>query len=116
MFKEFAQLSQILGQARQLSGKVTAVQQQLAELRITGRSRDGRVTVVLSGQGQMIDCNVSPELLVPLTGPALEQAVIDATNSAREQVREAAMRLMGDAVGGLDLNALAGMLPGFGSV
>jgi DNA-binding YbaB/EbfC family protein len=119
MFKEFAQLGQVLNQARQLSGKMSELQQQLADLRVTGRSVDGRVTVVLSGQGVMIECDISRELLSPACQPALEQAIVDATNAARSQIRETAMRLLGSAAGldgGLDLSSLAGAIPGFGNL
>lgn len=119
MFKEFAQLGQVLNQARQLSGKMGEIQQQLADVRLTGRSVDGRVTVVLNGQGVMVECNVSPELCSPGCRPALEQAVVDATNAARSQVREAAMRLLGSAAGldgGFDFSSLAGVFPGLGNL
>lgn len=115
MFKEIAQFGQLMNQARQLSGKVGDIQQRLADLRIPGRSLDGRVLVELTGQGQMVRCEIAPDLLSPSAAPALERDVIEATNAAREQVREAALKVMGDATGGLDLSSLKGMLPGFGA-
>lgn len=115
MFKEFAQITQMLGQVRQLSGRMGELQQRLADLRIRGESLDGRVLVELTGQGQMVRCQVAPDLLDPAAAPALERAVIEATNIAQQQVREAALREMGDAAGGLDLASLAGKLPGFGT-
>jgi nucleoid-associated protein EbfC len=115
MFKEFAQFGQMLNQARQLTGKLGEIQQQLADMRIPGQSRDGRVLVELTGRGQMVRCQIAPELLSPEAAPAVEQGIIEATNAAQELVREAALAAMGDAAGGLDLSRLAGGLPGFGA-
>ncbi|MDZ4688770.1 MAG: YbaB/EbfC family nucleoid-associated protein [Planctomycetaceae bacterium] len=110
-----AQFGNMLNQARQLSGKIGDMQQRLADLRIPGRSLDGRVLVELTGQGQMVRCEIAPDLLSPSAAPALERDVIEATNAAHAQVREAALKVMGDAAGGLDLSSLKGMLPGFGA-
>ena len=115
MFKEFAQFGQMLNQARQLSGRIGDVQRHLAETRVQGRSTNGRVIVELTGQGQMVRCDISHELLTPGTAPALEQDVIEATNAAHAQVREAALKVMGDAAGGMDLSSLAEMVPGLGT-
>ena len=115
MFKEFAQLGQMLNQARQLSGKVGEVQQRLAAVRVTGRSADGRVTVELTGQGQMVRCDIAPDLLTPTAAPALEQDLIEAANAAHGQVREAALKTMSEAAGGLDLSSLAAAMPGLGA-
>jgi DNA-binding protein YbaB len=78
MFKEFAQIGQMLNQARQLSGKMGEMQQRLADLQLHGESLDRRVTVTVSGQGRMLRCQIAPELLEPSAVPALERAIVEA--------------------------------------
>lgn len=115
MFKELAQFGQILNHARQLSGKVGDVQRQLADRQISGESEDGRVTVVLTGQGQMVRCEISQELLNLGAKTELERQIVEATNAAQQRVRETALAAIGDAAGGLDLSSLADVLPRFGA-
>jgi nucleoid-associated protein EbfC len=115
MFKEFAQLGQMLNQARQLSGRMGEIQERLNALRLTGQSVDGRVTVGLNGHGQMVRCDIAPDLLTPTAAPALERDLLEAANAAQAQVREAALRTMSDAAGGLDLSSLMAAMPGLGA-
>lgn len=116
MFKEMAQLGSLLKQAQGLSGKMREAQERLAAARFSGSSDDGVVRIELTGQGQVVGCDIDDPQLSPELRTALENRVMAAVNAAYLQFKQRTAAEMSEATGGMDLGALgAGLGLGPGS-
>ena len=108
-------LQQILQQAQQMQQHLVEAQQELAEAKITGTSGGGLVTAVVSGDGELKELTIDPQVVDPQDTETLADLVVAAVRDATTKARELATKKMGPLAGGLggDLG-LGGLgLPGF---
>ncbi len=96
-------LSSMLKEAQKLQGKMTEMQQQLAEMQILGSSGGGMVNVTLNGRGEMQAIKIDKSLMEPDDIEVLEDLVVAATNDARTKVDAKMQEEMGKMTGGLPL-------------
>lgn len=96
-------LSSMLKEAQKLQGKMTEMQQQLAEMQILGSSGGGMVNVTLNGRGEMQAIKIDKSLMEPDDIEVLEDLVVAATNDARAKVDAKMQEEMGKMTGGLPL-------------
>ena len=59
-------LGQMLKQAKELQAKMAGMQEELAELEITGVSGGGMVKVTLNGKGEARRLSIDPALILSL--------------------------------------------------
>jgi len=110
MFKEMAQLGQLLGQARTLSGRMQEVQANLAKTTVQGVSSNGFVTIDMTCDQRVTACRIEPSCLTVNAINTLESSVVEATNQALDKARQTATEQMKELTGGMDLGAMQGML------
>lgn len=89
--------------AGEMKAKMEAMQAQLAELVVEGRSGGGMVTVSLSGKGDMRGIKIDPSLLKPEDAEMVEDLIIAAYADAKGKSEAEAQRKMAEVTAGLPL-------------
>lgn len=89
--------------ASEMKGKMEAMQAELAELVVEGRSAAGMVSVQLSGKGEMRGLKIDPSLVKADEVDVLEDLVIAAFNDAKSKSEVEMQRKMAEVTAGLPL-------------
>jgi DNA-binding YbaB/EbfC family protein len=89
--------------AGEMKAKMEAMQAQLAELVVEGRSGGGMVVVSLSGKGDMRGIKIDPSLLKPEDAEMVEDLIIAAYADAKGKSEAEAQRKMAEVTAGLPL-------------
>ena len=89
--------------ASEMKGKMEAMQAQLAELVVEGRSGGGMVTVSLSGKGEMKGLKIDPSLFKDDDVEVLEDLIIAAHNDAKAKSEAEMQSKMAEVTAGLPL-------------
>ncbi len=102
----------LLKQAQKMQQEIERIQNELAELRIEGSAGGGMVRAVASGQQELLEIKIDPEVVDPQDVEMLEDLVVAAVNQALSNAKARAEAEMAKATGGLMPN-LGGMkIPG----
>ena len=96
-------IGQMMKQAQQMQAKMAEMQEQLANIEVTGSSGGGMVQVTLSGKGDARRMKVDPSLLDPDDVEVLEDLVVAAINDAKAKVEAVMAEKMSEVTGGLQL-------------
>ena len=94
-----------------LMGQAKDMQERLREVRVTGESGGGMVTVEMNGLGEMTGLTLEPEVVDPEDREMLQVLIVAAAAAARKNVGAAAQEELGKLTGGLDLSGLMGSQP-----
>lgn len=89
--------------ASEMKGKMEAMQAELAELVVEGRSAGGMVTVSLSGKGEMKGLKIDPTLAKADEVEVLEDLIIAAYNDAKGKSEAEMQRRMAEVTAGLPI-------------
>lgn len=89
--------------ASEMKGKMEAMQAELAELVVEGRSGGGMVTVALSGKGEMKGLKIDPALLKPEDAEMVEDLIVAAFNDAKGKSEAEMQRKMAEVTAGLPI-------------
>ena len=89
--------------ASEMKGKMEAMQAELAELVVEGRSGGGLVTVSLSGKGEMKGLSIDPSLFKDDDVTVLEDLIVTAHNDARAKSEAEMQRRMAEVTAGLPM-------------
>ena len=89
--------------ASEMKGKMEAMQAELADLVVEGRSGGGLVTVALSGKGDLRGLKIDPTLANPNEIEVLEDLIVAAFNDARQKADETANEQMSKMASGIPL-------------
>jgi DNA-binding YbaB/EbfC family protein len=89
--------------AGEMKAKMEAMQAELAELVVEGRSGGGMVAVSLSGKGDMRGIKIDPSLLKPEDAEMVEDLIIAAYADAKGKSEAEAQRKMAEVTAGLPL-------------
>jgi nucleoid-associated protein EbfC len=93
-------IQQMMKQAQQMQERL---QKQMAELRVEATAGGGMVTVVMSGQKQLISLKLDPEVVSKDDVEMLQDLIVAAINDAHRKVDEAMSDQVGGMMGGLKL-------------
>ncbi len=97
MFGKMFEMGSLLQQAKQFSGKILEMNEQmnvkLKQLRVTGSAAGGMVTVEMNGVPEMLTCHIDPAMFQQDNAELLEELVVAATNQAIEHAIEESQRL-----------------------
>ena len=89
--------------AGEMKAKMEAMQAELAELVVEGRSGGGMVSVSLSGKGDMRGLKIDPSLLKPEDAEVVEDLIVAAYNDAKGKSEAEAQRKMAEVTAGLPI-------------
>ena len=89
--------------ASEMKGKMEAMQAELADLVVEGRSGGGLVTVALSGKGDLRGLKIDPTLANPNEIEVLEDLIIAAFNDAKGKSEAEVQQRMSEVTAGLPI-------------
>ena len=96
-------LGQMMKQAQEVQTKMQEMQEKLVEIKITGSSGAGMVTVTLNGKAEMISLNIDPSLFNSSDAEIVEDLIVAAFSDAKAKVEERVSKEMSQITGGLNL-------------
>ncbi len=107
-------LMNIMKQVQKAQKDIGAMQEELANLEITGEASNGAVTVTMSGQGKFKAISIKPEAINPEnpssvdseTIEMLEDIITQAINQATKKASENMESRMSRVTGGLKIPGL----------
>jgi DNA-binding YbaB/EbfC family protein len=112
MFKQIANIAQMMKQAQAMQGRLQELKARLEEVRVTGSAGGGAVEVDASGDQRIVAVRIQTDALAQGAG-TLEDLIVTATNEALDRAKFAAAEAMQSATG--DLGALGDLMPQFDS-
>jgi DNA-binding YbaB/EbfC family protein len=89
--------------ASEMKGKMEAMQAELADMIVEGRSGGGLVTVALSGKGDLRGLKIDPSLANPAEIEVLEDLIVAAFNDAKGKSEEQVQRKISEVTAGLPI-------------
>ena len=96
-------LGKMMKQAQKLQGRMAEIQEQLAQLEITGAAGGGRVEVTLNGKGEARKFKIDPAAVSSEETEMLEDLLLAAFNDAKGKQEQAMREKMSALTGGLPL-------------
>jgi hypothetical protein len=106
-----ADFMNILRQAQEMQGRFQKIQDELAQLTITGSAGGGMVVADVTGTGQLKKIRLDPSVVNAADIEMLEDLITVAVSDAQARAQTAAQEQMGKLTGGLNLPF---KLPGLG--
>ncbi len=103
-------LMDMLKNPKAMQARVEELRDRTARVRATGSSGAGMVRITLSGDLEMISCEIAPEIVDPGEIGMLQDLVRAAYNDASAKVREALQKELASGMEGIP------MPPGFGGL
>jgi len=96
-------LGQMLKQAQEFQSKMAGMQEEMADMEVTGSSGGGMVQVILNGKGEARKIKIDPSLVTPDDAEVLEDLILAAFNDAKGKAEKAMQEKMAEMTGGLEL-------------
>ena len=94
-------MRQIMKQAQQMQEEFARAQADLAERRFEGSAGGGMVKAVVSGGPELIEVEISPEVVDPDDIEMLQDLVVAAVRQAMDEAAKATNEQLGGLTGGL---------------
>jgi len=96
-------MNQMMKQAQKMQKQMAEMQEGLADKTLEVSSGGGAVKVTINGEKQILDLQISPEVVDPDDVEMLQDLVITAVNEAIRQMDEATASQMSKITGGMNL-------------
>ncbi|MFS0784115.1 YbaB/EbfC family nucleoid-associated protein [Bacillus sp. 1P06AnD] len=96
-------MQNMMKQMQKMQKKMADAQEELAEKRIEGSAGGGMVAVTISGNKEIVEVKIKPEVVDPDDIEMLEDLVLAATNDALKKIDELTAQTMGQFTKGLNL-------------
>ena len=93
----------MMKKAEELQQKMSAIQDELAQMVVAGQSGGGLVSVQLTGKGEMKALKIDPSLFKEDDVSILEDLIVTAHNEAKLKAEAAMQQRMGEMTQGLPL-------------
>nr|WP_035322408.1 YbaB/EbfC family nucleoid-associated protein [Peribacillus kribbensis] len=96
-------MQNMMKQMQKMQKKMEEAQANLGEEKIEGTAGGGMVTVIVTGQKEIVEVNIKPEVVDPDDIEMLQDLVLAATNDALKKADQLANQTMGQFTKGLNL-------------
>ncbi|MEO1609632.1 MAG: YbaB/EbfC family nucleoid-associated protein [Pseudomonadota bacterium] len=93
----------MMKQFQDMQARMQQMQQELADMEVSGQSGAGMVRVTLNGKGEMRGIKIDPSLMKPEEAEILEDLIVTAVQDAKIKADETAQDKMQDIAGGLPI-------------
>jgi DNA-binding YbaB/EbfC family protein len=93
----------LMGRAKEMQAKFEAMQEEIANLEMTGQSAGGLVTVTLSGKFEMRALKIDPSLYKEDDVEILEDLLLAAHNDAKAKVEAEMQKKTSELTAGMPL-------------
>ncbi len=100
-------LGNMMKAAQKMQTKMAELQEQLADLEVTGQSAGGMVTAMVNGKNELRRLKIDPSLIDRDDAEVLEDLIVAAVNDARLKVEQEVQSKTAEVMGDL------GLPPGF---
>lgn len=104
MFKQIGKISSLLRDARDLSGRMKEMSDQLASKRVTGTAGGGMIQVEANGHGEVLRVKIDPT--VANDREMIEDLLPAAINQASSKARELGAEMVQSVAGTFDVAGL----------
>ena len=94
-------LNNIMKQAQKMQSQMMQIQQQLGEETVEASVGGGMVKAVFTGQGDLVEVKIDPEVIKPEDKEMLEDLVAAAVNEGLKKSKELMADRMGSVTGAL---------------
>ena len=94
--------SKILNKAKELEGKMKESQKKIKNISVTGISGGNSVKITLNGEGELINLDISPQILKE-DKVIIEDLIKAAHNNAKSQLKSKTSEEISKATGGLGI-------------
>jgi len=105
-------MNKMMKQVQKLQEEMERVQQELASRTVEATSGGGKVRAVVTGDKQLVELILDPEVVDPSDIEMLQDLILAAVNEAFREAEEMVTREMSKLAGGLGLPGLPGFPPG----
>jgi hypothetical protein len=93
----------MMKQVKDMQARMQKMQDELAQVEVSGQSGGGLVKVTLDGKGNMRRVAIDPSLMKPDETEILEDLIVAATQDAKTKLENALQAKMSEVAGGLPL-------------
>jgi len=100
---ELNDLMNMLKNPQAIQAKANELKQKTAAIRATGQSGGGMVKVTLSGEMEMLECSIAPEVIDPADPGMIADLVRAAHHDAAGRIQEAIRQQLSESMGGMSL-------------
>ena len=101
--KGMPNLGKLMKQAQEMQSKMAEVQEELGQIRAEGQSGGGAVKAVTNGHHELLEIQIDPEVVDPEDVEMLQDLIIAAVRSARQEAEAVQKSAMGRVTGGMSL-------------
>ena len=113
MFKDLANLGNLMRQAQQSLGRAEEIKEKLRTERVTATSGGGMVEVEMNGIGQMLRLRIEPKLVEDNECEMLEDLIPAAVNDAIAKAKQLHVEEMKSLTDGINIPGLDSALEKF---
>jgi len=106
-------IGDLMKQAQKMADEAKKIEEELGAQRVEGSSGGGMVRVVATGNKEILDITIDPQVVDPEDVEMLQDLVVTAVREALEQVDKLRESKIGALTGGMGLPKGLG-IPGFG--
>jgi len=99
-------MNSLMKQAQKMQKQMADMQEDLANKTLEVSSGGGAVKVVVNGEKQLLNLQISPEVIDPDDVEMLQDLVMSAVNEALRQMEEAVNSQMSKITGGMNMPGL----------
>jgi len=99
----FGDMMGMMKQAKELQGRMEAMQEEVAALEVSGSAGGGLVSVTMNGKSEMKGVKIDPSLMKPEEAEIVEDLIVAACNDARGKAEALLAEKMREMTGGLQL-------------
>jgi nucleoid-associated protein EbfC len=103
VFKEIANIGELIKQARQIGGQVGQLAEEMKKRHVTGTAGGGMVEIELNGLIEVLRCRIDPQLFAQNDRELIEDLVVAAVNQAVVKGKQMHADALRDLTGGLPL-------------
>lgn len=93
----------MMKKAQEMQAKMQEIQEEIANLEITGSSGAGLVSITLNGQGNIKAIKIDPSLIKPEESEILEDLIMAAHNEAKAKIETAVAQKTQEMTAGLPI-------------
>ena len=112
MFGNIGKMAGLLGNFKEMGGKLEAMKERLKQARFIGEAGAGQARATVDGRGDLVKLEYEPTLVQSGDGEMLADLACAAVRDAMARSREALQKELSALTGGLELPGLTGLLGG----
>ena len=101
-----ANMNNMIKQAQKMQQDMLRAQQEIEEKEIEASSGGGAVSVKISGKKELLELNISPEVIDPDDKEMLQDLIIAAINEGMRKADEISAQQMSKLTGGMNIPGL----------